>query len=191
MTTIGDRLKTLLISAIAERGRFKSLEQLTQIKEQHWKNWWYGQQRPYDLMIQAIARLWPEYALWIATGIDDPEQGQFSAEAIKPSVADRTYTGRYLRRKVEFDELFQTTMATSLIKETEEKGDKVSDEAISGLVDNFFAMIGKMADMDLPLSPEGVDIVDWYQQAIGKDKQLKKLAKDRREELRDIERKTR
>lgn len=190
MTTIGERMKTLIREAIPERGRFKALEEVTDIKEKHWKNWWYGQQRPYELMIQSIARLWPEYSLWLIAGIDDPETGQLSAESVKPSHEKRTYAGRYLRRKVEFDELFRQTMQTSLVKEEEQQGDAVTDETVKKTVDIFFRMLAEMTEKEIPIDPNNVDVEEWLRQAMTEDKLLKKLAKERREELRNADRKS-
>ncbi|MEM5426120.1 hypothetical protein [Paraburkholderia ferrariae] len=66
----------LLIRAVTDdRRRSKELEEQTGIADRHWKNVWALKQRPTAQMIEALARRWPEYAFWLATGITDIPNG--------------------------------------------------------------------------------------------------------------------
>lgn len=54
------------------------LEKQTGIKAKRWTNVQSGQAKAYAEEIEAIAKLWPEYAYWLATGKELPEAGQIS-----------------------------------------------------------------------------------------------------------------
>lgn len=69
MQSIGERMRCL-IGGLPERKRFSLLEQLSGIPADHWKNFWHGRQRAHEHMIQAVARRWPQHALWLLTGSD-------------------------------------------------------------------------------------------------------------------------
>lgn len=69
------RLRVIVLEKTDEYRRFKQLEVLTSIATNAWKNWYHGRQRPTAEMIESAAKLWPEYAFWLATGISDAEYG--------------------------------------------------------------------------------------------------------------------
>ncbi|MCL7422868.1 MAG: DNA-binding protein [Methylobacter sp.] len=56
------------------------LEEKTGIKRFTWGNLKTGKQRANEEHIEALVKLWPEYAYWITTGMTLPEAGQISPE---------------------------------------------------------------------------------------------------------------
>jgi hypothetical protein len=72
---IADRLKTLIDTNADKRGKFAQLEGMTNISSENWKSFYYGRQRPNPDMIEAVAKLWPEHAFWLVTGITDAQRG--------------------------------------------------------------------------------------------------------------------
>ncbi|MFZ6876278.1 hypothetical protein ACO0LF_29800 [Undibacterium sp. Di27W] len=73
--TLSDRLRLLIDAKADKRGKFAHLENLTSISSENWKSFYYNRQRPNVDMIEALAKLWPETAFWLATGITDAENG--------------------------------------------------------------------------------------------------------------------
>ncbi|WP_321904469.1 hypothetical protein [Burkholderia cenocepacia] len=69
------RVRTVIRATTTERRRLKELEEETGIASTNWKNVWTGRQRPTAHMIEALARRWPQYAFWIATGLTDTDNG--------------------------------------------------------------------------------------------------------------------
>jgi len=58
----------------------KEMEELTHIDRMKWSNLKRKSIRATEEHIEAICRLFPEYAYWIVTGKEIPEVGQFSPE---------------------------------------------------------------------------------------------------------------
>ncbi|WGG50329.1 hypothetical protein [Rugamonas sp. DEMB1] len=70
------RLKALIVSETDESGRFGWLQKKTGISRNTWQTWWDKEDAsPSGKMIEAAARLWPQYAFWLASGITDHEYG--------------------------------------------------------------------------------------------------------------------
>lgn len=59
----------------AGRGFWEKLASLTDTPSQRWRSVFTRRQKPTPAMIQALARLWPSYAFWLATGITDTVNG--------------------------------------------------------------------------------------------------------------------
>ncbi|WP_321968950.1 hypothetical protein [Paraburkholderia tropica] len=57
------------------RGYFERLTEYTGISAQRWRKVLHRRQRPTPDMIEALARLFPQYAFWIVTGITDSSHG--------------------------------------------------------------------------------------------------------------------
>lgn len=74
-TTIEDRVILVLRAAEDGYGFWKRLEEQTGISAARWRKVFTGQQRPTPDILQALCRLKPEYAFWIATGVTDAENG--------------------------------------------------------------------------------------------------------------------
>lgn len=85
---IGTRLKALIESQTNEKGRFNELEEQCGISYQTWRSWWHREGVPNGQLIEAAAKLWPNYAYWLATGDSEPEYGNYAPKtATSPFVA--------------------------------------------------------------------------------------------------------
>ncbi|WP_284335044.1 hypothetical protein [Comamonas sp. NoAH] len=76
--TIRNRLLALVEIQVGDKGLYKKLEELTSIKASHWRDFAAGKQRPTSEMIESAARLWPQYAFWLVTGISDAKNGHIA-----------------------------------------------------------------------------------------------------------------
>lgn len=74
-TTIEDRFVLVLRETREPYGIWQRMEELTGVAAARWRKAYTYQQRPTPDMIQALSRLKPEYAFWMATGITDAEHG--------------------------------------------------------------------------------------------------------------------
>lgn len=105
------RLREIVQAETTSHRRFKELEEQTGIAANTWKSWWHGRQRPTTDMIERIARTWPQYAFWLATGIDDWEHGH--VDAYQPATQtfqlplERRHAARLFKLKIERDEYVQ------------------------------------------------------------------------------------
>jgi len=54
------------------------LEKQTGIKAKRWTNVQSGQAKAYAEEIEALCKIWPEYTMWLTSGIEIPEAGQIS-----------------------------------------------------------------------------------------------------------------
>lgn len=126
MNNIGERMKSLIHNWLPERKRFAKLEELSGIPSDHWKNFWHGRQRAHEHMIQAVARRWPEHALWLVTGIDDEELGQ--TKPSEASSAKRSETGLMLARKVQLHEWINLSSTFAGVDAAKDAGGKPEDD---------------------------------------------------------------
>lgn len=110
MDNISQRMRAVIEEKTSATRRHKELEAATGLEADAWKAWWNGRQRPNEEMIQAVARAWPQYALWIAIGETDPlhghndpygppDTGLMSLEG--PTVMYHETAGRLLRAKLD------------------------------------------------------------------------------------------
>lgn len=93
------RTLVLISSVTDDRRRLKQLEEETGIPDRQWKHVWALKQRPTAHMLEALARRWPEYALWLISGITDIPNGHVSPSEAKdvgnrPGVTALLATGR-------------------------------------------------------------------------------------------------
>lgn len=72
---IASRLRILILSCTPEKKRFPTLESLTGVKENTWRNWWTRDSAPSAQMVEGLAREWPEFGFWLATGLTDVDYG--------------------------------------------------------------------------------------------------------------------
>ncbi len=185
MNTIGERMKSLIHTWLPERKRFARLEELSGIPSDHWKNFWHGRQRAHEHMIQAIARQWPEHALWLTTGIDDPEFGQTApSETLK---ATRTESGKMLSRKIELHEwlsLAGTSAAVDAAKDSARK-----PEESQGIVERAASSLMHLHELaalhQVELSPANMDaaLATLEQRAMKNDEELQAHRRSRLKEL--------
>lgn len=96
---LDDRLRELVEVTIKKGRRNADLEDLTGIPASAWASWWAGRARPSADMLSAICGQWPEYALWLMTGVEDPIGGQLSPTT--PLEEQQEAARRHLRRRTE------------------------------------------------------------------------------------------
>ncbi len=77
-TTIEDRVILILIENGEPYGYWTALEKQTRISSKRWRKVTDRQQRVTSDMIEAIAKKYPKYAFWIATGITDAINGHIA-----------------------------------------------------------------------------------------------------------------
>lgn len=83
---IHERLKTIINAETEEAGRFGWLQRKTGISRNTWQTWWDKEDAPPGgKMIEAAARMWPQYAFWLATGITDSEYGHTAPKELPAS----------------------------------------------------------------------------------------------------------
>jgi hypothetical protein len=88
MSDVIDRINTLLKLENLTRDQ---LTDLTGAKKDRWPNVLKGKAKPYVEDLEGLYRVWPEYAYWLATGMELPEAGQISpltkkaTELLKPA----------------------------------------------------------------------------------------------------------
>jgi hypothetical protein len=75
-----ERLNAITAWAFPGRGRFKALANASGISFDSWKGTWHNKQRPTTEMVQFVARAWPQFAFWLATGITDLAHGHQAPE---------------------------------------------------------------------------------------------------------------
>jgi hypothetical protein len=78
-----ERIKTLIKAEANPRTRWVHMERLTGIRASIWQNFDRGRQRANDEMLEALGRVWPQYAFWLMTGKTDPEHGHLSPGAVE------------------------------------------------------------------------------------------------------------
>lgn len=81
--SIRSRLLEVLKQRTDEARRFKSLEESTRISGATWRTFWNRNSTPSGEMVEAIARLWPQYAFWLATGGTDPLAGHVAPPGVE------------------------------------------------------------------------------------------------------------
>ncbi|MDA7087673.1 hypothetical protein PH586_14880 [Pseudomonas sp. SA3-5] len=96
MDDIFERFKRVIQQNISENRRWVELAELTEIPATSWNKAFNGKQRPTAEMIQAVGRLWPEYAFWMITGVTDARHGHVSCRHRpgKPFYPERLYVTR-------------------------------------------------------------------------------------------------
>lgn len=93
-------------------GFWENLERYTGISAQRWRKAYARRQRPTPDMIEALAKIFPAYAFWLATGITDATNGHVapSTAQIFPErlYSDSSATKSYFRAELKLlDKLFK------------------------------------------------------------------------------------
>lgn len=73
-----DRIKDIVTTQTLATKKYKQMEDLTGIAASSWQNVCDGKQRANQDHIEAIGRVWPQYAYWLVTGKTDEEHGHTS-----------------------------------------------------------------------------------------------------------------
>lgn len=84
MKKLAERMKKLITCNTVELKKYKELEELTGITTATWRSWWNRGGAPSGEMIEAVSRIWPEYAFWLVTGISDPGHGHDLPNPTRP-----------------------------------------------------------------------------------------------------------
>lgn len=82
------RMKLVLQTETSEKRRFPQLESLTGIPQATWRSWWNHGVIPSGALVEAVAKTWPHYAFWLATGIPDFDCGHVMPAGAKDHVID-------------------------------------------------------------------------------------------------------
>ena len=72
-TKLPDRLTKILEAEMPAARRYKDLEEKSGIGSHSWIAISRGRQRPTSEMIEFVAKQWPDYAYWLATGVTEPQ----------------------------------------------------------------------------------------------------------------------
>lgn len=80
LDTISTRLKLIIYAEIGSKKQFLPLSEATDISYETWRSWWRKGSYPNGNLIEAACKLWPQYALWLTTGITDVCYGQVMPE---------------------------------------------------------------------------------------------------------------
>lgn len=188
MRTIGERMKWLIGHWLPERKRFTTLERVSGIPADHWKNFWHGRQRAHEHMIQALARQWPEYAFWLVAGIDDSDHGHTVPPDGPISNESRSATGRLLTRRIEIDEALNSTATLAVLKDAE-MYDQADIEKQTQLLerygDNLFELLELCKKYDIPFDMAGVTktLASLMSNGANGDPKIVELTAERRAEL--------
>lgn len=91
----------------AAHGFWKRLAESTGLPSARWRNFFSGNQNATPGMIEAAAKLWPEYAFWLATGVTDAINGHV-APANVLTFPERPYNQSvwpnfYFRKEIELN----------------------------------------------------------------------------------------
>lgn len=95
-----ERFKAVIREHTTDTRRWAELEMLSGIPATSWNKAYHGKQRPTADMLQAIARLWPEYIFWLMTGVTDAKHGHVSCRISggKSSFPERAFRRRKAAR---------------------------------------------------------------------------------------------
>ena len=88
------RLKAVIVFETDVSGRFGWLQKKTGISRNTWQTWWDKEDAvPSGKMVETVARLWPQYAYWLATGSTDEEYGHKAPKSVQNSSTWPEYGG--------------------------------------------------------------------------------------------------
>lgn len=83
MKSIDERLRCLIEVVTENKHRDKKLEERTGIGADTWKNFWFGRKSADGKMIECVSKAWPQYAFWLATGLDDEDYGHREPKSLE------------------------------------------------------------------------------------------------------------
>lgn len=89
--TIEDRLRTLIKEVTKTDRKWKEMEVATGIAAASWVDFNRGKKRATAEMIEAVCLAWPEHALWLTAGFEDPKYGHLSPEHKEVSRSNTLY----------------------------------------------------------------------------------------------------
>lgn len=84
------RLRALVSLHTTPTRRNSQMEEMTHVGASQWASWWAGRARPSAEILAATCAAFPEYSLWLMTGVEDSLGGQLSPDSDwKPQHATR------------------------------------------------------------------------------------------------------
>lgn len=145
--TIEDRLYLLLreqggredqddseesLGQFARKGFWSMLSAHSTVTSGRWRNFFSGQQKAAPDMIEAAAKLWPQYAFWLATGITDGCNGHV-APTTAVTFPERFYgeddlSSSYFRQSISLN-----TELLSQVPDTQNRGSPMMRRLINGV----------------------------------------------------------
>lgn len=78
---VKSRMRLLILAKTPDKKRFEALGHLTGLSDATWRTWWRRDTAPSGVLIESIAKCWPEYAFWLVTGLDGTQ-----VDHLKPKV---------------------------------------------------------------------------------------------------------
>lgn len=158
-----DRLNAITAYHLGGRGRFRQLAESSGISLDSWKNTWHNKQRPTIEMVQFVARTWPQYAFWLATGITDirhghqaPEDYGSYPETFKASRAGAEPYFRHAISMLERRERGEQELLTDVVElralATARANDELSAEAAEAMSDGA-AIAAAVQELDADTPP--------------------------------------
>lgn len=151
-------------------GFWENLDRYTGISAQRWRKAYARRQRPTPDMIEALAKLFPSYAFWLATGITDAVNGH-----IAPLTA-QTFPERLYDESEETKQYFQAQLELTK-KLYAERGINLSDDKERMFAASRIKMLAHWWDSGLCETA--------YQMASSAEYQHVKLLWERREKARE------
>lgn len=80
LSDMATRLLLIIKWRYPYRGAFNKLEEETGISKSTWSSYNTGRNNPSGESLEAICKLYPQYAYWLMTGRTDPEHGHTSPD---------------------------------------------------------------------------------------------------------------
>lgn len=99
MLVLSARLKFVIETETEAYGRYALLAARSNIPAATWRTWWNRGGTPSGSLLEAVAKLWPQYAFWLATGCTDDRCGHIPPPAAcqMPSGMRSEYSQAYFK----------------------------------------------------------------------------------------------
>lgn len=89
-------MRQVITSTTSDRSRYIELMEKTGISANVWKNFWFDRREPDALMVERLCQAWPEYALWVTTGVSDVENGHKAPEGLAQMEGEPDFKARVI-----------------------------------------------------------------------------------------------
>jgi hypothetical protein len=99
------RLRALVAVQTKETRRNSQMEELTGVPASQWASWWAGRARPSSELLLGACLTWPEFSLWLMTGVADPVGGQVAVDT--PDLSRQAPAVSLLRKMTTYSASFQ------------------------------------------------------------------------------------
>lgn len=93
---LSERLRTLISRKFSDRGRFRLLEEASDISASRWKNFFYKKQEATPELVKFWVEKFPSDAVWLTTGVESPNKEGFPFMAEPPRRSDGQTIGERL-----------------------------------------------------------------------------------------------